>query len=359
MSLPEEHAEVVGPAKTPRQLTVTISFDRSALPSVGTAFGVALVSATIVMSAIYSRKSGDLDTSNYVMGVLGTIGLLGIAVGALLTEPDAEKRATLVSWPGAAGIVGVGAMLSVAINHSPASAYVFGGVVAALSVAAYLVTRAAPFTLTSIAGAAVLYIQAFSDTIGAGNNNNYSGDSTGHPFIRIGAAILVFVAVATLVGWLLPKTRVLTGVVVGAGGVFAMVSLFEFLSFTSSFATSFASSSSSFNGTDTMGNTFTPAIEYHNPYTTDIWLMLGYCAALALFWLACAAATGHVGFRILAIVMTVLAVPATTIALSARHPTWWEVVTCAIGGVALVVVALRSSTPAAPVQPEASSGTAQ
>lgn len=349
MSLPEEHVEVVGPAKTPRQLTFTISIDRTALPSVGTAFGVALVSTTVLLSAIYSRESGHLDASNYVMGVLGTVGLLGISVGALLMVPGADTKATLVSWPGAAAIVGAGAMVAVAINKDPESVYALGGIIAALSVGAYLVTRAAPFTLTAIAGAALLYIQGFSDVIGTGSSD--SSDGTGHPFIRIGAAILVFVAVGTLLGWLLPETRVLTGVVVGVGGIFAMIALFEFLAFTGAFANSFSQSSATFPGTDASGVPVpTPIVTYSNPFTTDIWTMLGYCAALALFWLACAAATGHVGFRILPIVITVLAVPSTTLALSARHPTWWEVVTCAIGGLALVAVALRSMRPAAPVE---------
>ncbi|MCW2855297.1 MAG: hypothetical protein JWR52_912 [Marmoricola sp.] len=337
MSLPPPpDAEIVGPAKTPRQLTLSISIDRAALPSAATALGVALVSAAVVTSAIYSRHSGSLDMSNYLMGVLGTVGLLGIAIGAHVRAPASERSATLVSWPGAAGIVGAGAMLAVAINDDPGSVYELGGAVLVLSAGAFLVTRAAPFTLTAIAGAALLYIQGFSDVIGTGSSDIGSGSDTS--FIRIGAAILVFVAVVTALGWVLPETRVLTGVVTGVGGLVAMTSLYVGLVLAGSFA-SVASGFSSTGGPDGSGQ----VVAFHNPFTHDIWTVLGYSAALVLFWLACSAVTGHVGFRVLAVVLTLIAVPATTFALSARHPTWWEVVTCGLGGFVLVWVAFRST----------------
>ncbi|MCW2755733.1 MAG: hypothetical protein JWQ32_3144 [Marmoricola sp.] len=338
MSLPPPpDVEIVGPAKTPpRQLTLSIHIDRAALPSTATALGVALVSAAVVTSAIYSRHSGSLDMSNYVMGVLGTVGLLGFAIGAYVRAPASQRGTTLVSWPGAAGIVGAGAMLAVAINDDPGSVYALGGAVLVLSASVFLVTRAAPFTLTAIAGAALLYGQGFGDVIGTGTSDIGSGTDTS--FIRIGAAILVFVALVTGLGWLLPETRVLTGVVTGVGGLVAMTALFVALVI----AGSFAGIASGFSATAGPGGS-AQVVAFHNPFSNDIWTVLGYSAALVLFWLACSAITGHVGFRILAIVLTLIAVPATTFALSARHPTWWEVVTCGLGGLVLVWVAFRST----------------
>lgn len=343
MTLPPQQpghleTEIVGPPNPTRQLTFSVSIDRSFLPSAGTALGVALVSAAVLTAAIYSRESGDLDVSNFTMGVLGTLSLLGVAAGAHLRSPGSESSATLVSWPGAAGIVGAGAMLAVAINHEKASVYTLGGVILLLSAASFRLTRSAAFTLTAIAGMGVLYVQAFNDLIGSG----HSSEGSDIPFIKVGAAILVFVAVVTAAGWQLPGTRVLTGVVVGAGGFFAMTAVFEVLGI----AGSFESVSSGFASSDVPGGNG-HVVHFDNPYTNDIWITLAYCAALVLFWLACSAVTGHVGFRILAIAMTLEAVPVTTLALTTRHPTWWEIVACGLGGLVLLGVAVRTlSTPA-------------
>ena len=78
------------------------------------------------------------------------------------------------------------------------------------------------------------------------------------------------------------------------------------------------------------------------PYRDDTWMILAYCAALALAWAWCSMASGHVGFRVLIVVDSVLVVPFVSVILSVDHPTWWEVVTCAAGAAVLLAAGLRA-----------------
>lgn len=340
------------------------------LPGVATALGVAIVSTAIAVSAIFARADGDLDTSIFVMGLLATSGLLGVAICAQVLLPDAERRATLVSWPGAAGIVGAAIMLAVAIDDDPVAAYAAASTVVVLSLLSYAATTATPFVLTAIAGLALLYGQAFSDVI------DTDGDGA-NTFMIQGAAVLVFVGAVTAVGWLLPKTRVLSAVVVGVGGILVLAVLFEALVVFGQFQ-AYADHSSSegamYSGSyeqlqgqhmdetyisedsgDDYGYPDEPSFapERDNSYTNDIWVMLSYGVALALFWAICALATGHVAFRIMSVAILVLAVPASTFALAVHHPTWWLVALTGLGGLVLVGVGYRTMK-AAPVSAEPS-----
>lgn len=335
MSLPPDHAHVPDPhgaaGPPPQQKLVTISFDWSQLPSVATAFGVSLVGAAVSLSSVHSRGRGHLDWSNFTMGVLATLGLLGVAAGAHLLLPSSERRAVLVSWPGAAGAVGAGLMIGVLVNDDPWSLYLGASLVVALSVVGYLFTRSAPFVLGAIVGLALLYGQVFGDLI------DLSGDGD-NLFMIIGAAIVVFVVLVTAAGWLLPETRVLSGVVVGAGGLAAMVALLEALTIARAFTTAFMDAGEFDDGTGTDGF---ETVMRHNPYENDVYMVLVYVALLGALWTACALASGHVGFKILVASSWVVVLPLATVALITRHPTWWEVGACALGAVVLVGVALR------------------
>lgn len=335
MTLPEQQAETVGPPKAPRRLPqLDLAIDRSQLPVAAAAFGIALVSTAVALSAVYSRHTGNLDASNYTMGVLATLGLLGGAAGAFLLLPDDERRGPLVTWPGAAGVAGVGLMIAVAITKDNVSTYTASVAVIALSIGGYLLTRGAAFVLTTIAGTVVLYIQAFNDLIPTGSHSSNGFGFGDNQFMIYGAAIVVFVVAATAAGWFLAETRVLSGVVIGIVGVVTMGYLFQFLSI----SRQFAGSGASMFGGDTSGST----VDLGNPFENDTWVVLGLCFVLALYWLTCALVTGHVGFRLLALAITVLAVPSTTEALASRHPTWWEVGACAVGGLILVAVAVST-----------------
>lgn len=347
-----EHSEQPKPSRT-----VTINLDLAHLPNVATALGVSLVSAAIVLSANYSRESGDeLDGSTFLMGVLATVGLLAVAAGSHLLVADAERRASLVSWPGAAGTVGAGIMLAVQVDGEPWSAYGAGAVILIVSVLAYAGTKAAPFVLSAILGLALLYMQGFSDVIDTETEDGTS-------MIIVGAGLLFFVGAVTALGWLLPKTRVLSAVVVGAGAIAIIAGLFSFIVTFAAFSTAFSEDSGMrYSGTyeqlkgidmdeayesDPDGYEITMyedvSDEFYgaNPYRDDLKILLAYSAALALFWSLCALATGHVAFRILSVTILVFSIPATTIALMVSHPTWWQVALTGGGGLLLGLVGLR------------------
>lgn len=336
--------------------TLSLSFDLNRLPGVATAVGVALVSAAIVVSAMYARQGDELDTSILVMGLIAAAGLLVVAAGAHLMLPDAERRATLVSWPGAAGIVGAGIMFAVAIDDDPVATYAAGALILGVSVLSYLATKAAPFVLTTILGLFLLYAQVFADV--------FDNDDDATSFIIDGAAILVFVGAVTGLGWLLPKTRVLSAVVVGIGAIAmlgvtfsAMIAFGQFQAYVDSsegvrYSGTYEQlqgehmdepySSESDEGYSLESEYPDDAFFAENPYRDDIWVMLSYAAALALFWALCALATGHVAFRILSATILVFAIPASIFALAVSHPTWWQVGLTALGGLVLAGVGYRT-----------------
>jgi hypothetical protein len=352
MSDPLGPAPVSGePTPTAPRRPRSALLDPARLPGAATALGVALVSGAVVLASVHARGGGDLDTSNFTMGVLATLGLLGLAVVAHLLVPAAETSAQLTSWPGAAGALGAGAMLAVLINDDDWSPYVAALVVLGLSVGGYLLTRSAPFVLSTIAGLALLYAKAFDDVF----DLNGGGDNT---FMAIGAGVLVFVVAVTILGWLLPATRVLSGVVIGAGGLGAMVVILVALAAFRAFTAVLSTPRLSFD--DSAGTAYSSELTLSrpDPLHNDVWMVLLYCALLAVLWAAAALATGHVGFRVLLVADGVLVIPLAAAALLAAHPTWWEVVCAALGGLVLLGalagawVRRPSSTP--PVAPPAS-----
>lgn len=292
-----------------------------------TALGVALLSSAVLVSCLYSRDQGHLDGSNFVMGVLATLALLGMAVGSYAALPDAETRAGLVSWPGALGAIAAGLMLGVLINKDDASTYVTALVVLALSIGGYLLTKSAPFVISGIAGLALLYAKVFDDIFDVGGNGS-------NAFMLVGAGICVFVVAVTVAGWLLPATRSLVGVVVGIGGLVAMTVDLLVLSIGRVLSMAFASDAGGMFG----GGHRT----HHDPYGNDVYVVLALCFLLAALWMWCAVATGHVGFRLLVLATAVVVVPVSTVAVMAHHPTWWEVVTAGLGGLVLLGVGYLS-----------------
>jgi hypothetical protein len=212
----------------------------------------------------------------------------------------------------------------------------------ALSIGGYLLTRSAPFVLTGLLGIAIGYARLFEDIFfdhGFGD-----GPSIGsNQIMVIGAGVVVFVIGLTAAGWLLPSTRALSGVVLGAGGVFAIAVLLQSVTIFRTFAVYSEGTSISEDG----GFSRVRAAMQHNPYVDDVYVVLGYCALLAIFWAGCALATGHVGFRILIIAILVLSVPMATMAVSTQHPTWWEVFLSAVGALVLLRAGLLARKQAA------------
>jgi hypothetical protein len=296
--------------------------------------GVALLSTAVVLSAYYTRLKDHLDGSNYVVGLVATVGLLGIAAAALagvVVPRDADATTDLVAWPGAFGALGVGLMIGVGLDDAAVTEYVAGVAVLLISVAGYLLVQRAPFVVTAIVGFFVVYAQLLDDVVGFGDDNDIGA-------IWIAVALTVFAVLVTGAGWLLP-TRALSGVVAGAMTVVGFASLTGVLAVASALEAAFApispdarSSQGAVVGVRGVGS-----------YDNDTWVILALALLLMVGWAACAALTGHVGFRLLVVAMAVSVTPLATVVLRADHPTWWGVVLGAVGGALLVYVLVRSS----------------
>jgi hypothetical protein len=327
-------------ANKPRGTTVT--FDLTGLPRAGTATGVALASAAISVSAVFSRDHGPLDGSVFSVGLIASLLLIGVAV---VSSTRGEKAADLVSWPGAAGAIGAGMMLAVLINDDGGSAYAGGGLALALGVIGYLAARSAAFAVTMLGALSVIYIQGVSDLTSSNMDDPFNGDHDNNHFMLVAAAVAVFVIVVSLAGWLLPRTRVLIGVLVGIGGLLALAGLMQVLMIARAFSAYPPEPTDS--GMDSSGNFDDPGFDslnqvfQHNPYRNDIYVVLATAILLGAFWICLSLATGHLAFRLLTIADAVLMVPMVMVGLVASHATWWAAGLAVVGVAALALTAYR------------------
>lgn len=300
--------------------------------------GVGLLAAAVVLSSTKSRADGDLDWSNYAVGLGATAALLLVAVAAMALG-SGRSRGDLATWPGVVGILGAASMLGIGLEDINGSdnwlAYLVGAVVVVLAVVGYLVVRRGAFVVTAIAGLGLLYIQFSDDVIlDIGNDDDWA---------IIGAAtIAAFVLVITAVGWLLP-TRALSGVVAGVVGVIginAMIIALAVSQFFAGFFSDFGMSTS-----DSASGGLLTSVEGGSSrvpnYDNDVYVILAIAAVLVLLWALAASLEGNPGFTVLAIVMTASVVPIATIVLAVEHPTWWGVGLAAAGALLLAAVGLR------------------
>jgi hypothetical protein len=292
-----------------------------AIDAVAVAFSVALLSATVVLASIRVRADGDLDWSNFLLGAAATLGLLAVAVAANRMVPDPLRRRLFVAWPGAFGAIAAGLMLTASIEGDW-TPYVSGILIVALSVAGYWFSDSPAFVVSAVVGLFVLYLQVTDDLFNAldleGNEN---------VGLVVGALLLVFALSVTAAGWLLP-TRVYSGVVAGViAAVGYTVTLFGLL-VVASFAGAF----------DELGGA-----SGRRDYDDDVWWILVFSLILVALWAFCAWVTGHVGFRLLMVGLTVPVVPLATTVLGVQHPSWWELILGLVAGGLLVAVAFRAT----------------
>jgi hypothetical protein len=293
------------------------------------ATGVALLAATVVLSAVYSRARADLDGSNLVMGLAATIGLLGVAAAAWFLVTDHDRRDDLVAWPGAFGAVAAGLMVAVLMDDSGATGYVAGLVILAFAVGGYLLVRRGAFVVASIFGLLVFYLAILDDLFDA---TDVGGDNFG---VTIGAAMLVFTILVTIGGWFLPRTRVLSAVVAGVIAVVSNAGVLFGLMIAAELARAFGGGFE-VDGSPVRAGDF-------DRYDNDAWWLLVFSMLLVTGWAYLAYATGHVGFPLLMVAMSASVVPLVTMVLAAEHPTWWSVVVGVLGGLALVAAGLRAT----------------
>jgi hypothetical protein len=315
--------------------------------------GVALLSATVVMSTVYARADGDLDGSNFVLGVAGALGLLGIALGARRLVRDEARASELMAWPGAFGAVAAGLMVGVLMDDHALTGYVAGGLVVALSAAGYYVlVRRGAFVVSTILGLLVVYTSVVDDLFDV---TDFFEESD-NPGIIVGAVVLVFAGLVTAAGWVLPETRVLSAVVVGVIAVVSnaglLVGLALVASFTRAFGggfTEFDSGSDSGVGSNGFDSEMTIVMdEPSTPYDNDAWAVLVFSLLLVALWAYLTYATGHVGFPLLMAAMCASVIPLVTTVIAVEHPTWWEVVVGLLGGAVLVVAVFRARAPRPP-----------
>ena len=293
------------------------------------AVGTGLLAAAVVIGAFYARADGDLDWSNFGIGIGATAVLLGLALFGSLSgrRTGGRAREEVVTWPGVVGILGAAVMLNVGIDKDDNwLGYVTGGLIIGLSAIGYLAARRAAFTVTGLLGLAIIYGLLFDDLLADSLDDN-------NGLVVAAAVVGVFVIGVTVLGWLLPS-RAVTGVVVGAGGVVAYVAIMLVMvaaRFLGEFfgGVGFSMDDLSESGGDPMG-------DLGGYSENDVWWVLALAAVLTVMWALAASVSNHPGFSILAIVMPALLVPLASVALAAEHPSRWSAVVAAAGGVLLL-----------------------
>jgi hypothetical protein len=317
--------------------------DKPGRPGIGLlpiAIGVGLVAAAIVLSSTRARSDGDLDWSNYSVGLAATAVLLLFALLAIVLGSSGSRgREELVTWPGSFGILGVGLMIGIGLEDIDGSEdwlpYLVGGVVALLSVFGYAAVRRGAFVVTAILGLGIAYIQLADDVlIDIGEDDDQA--------IIAAATIAVFVLAVTAGGWLL-RTRAISGVVAGVIGVVGFNAVMLALGLAQFFDSMFGGPDVTMTGgqTEEGGSFFFVSTDGGPDYDNDVYIILAMAAVLTLLWALAAALDGNPGFTLLAIAMPATLVPDATFVLMVEHPTWWGGAFAAAGGVLLGLVALK------------------
>ena len=304
------------------------------------AVGAGLLGAAVVISRIRSRSDGDLDWSNYAVGLGATAVLLLIALVGAATAGRREgdrARADVVTWPGVVGILGVALMIDVGANTDDDwLGYLIGGVVVVLAAVGYLLSRRAAFVVTAIVGLGILYAMGFDELVA----QHVSGDDRS---VVESAALCVFVLVVTVLGWVLPS-RVVSGVAVGAFGLLGYVGMLLGMLAMRLLGDLFGGQAGWFAATPLDG----PGADGGGPMSSvvpgassafresDVWWTVAFVGVLTLVWALAAMLSNHSGFAILAIAAPLVVVPLASAVLAVAHPTWWSAVVAAAGGLLLL-----------------------
>ncbi|MGA8255773.1 MAG: hypothetical protein WB767_04280 [Nocardioides sp.] len=299
-----------------------LASDRGAVRSASTAvaLGVALLAAAIVQSAVYARSDGDLDWKYYGVGLGAAIVLLLIAPLAVVFVSDAAMRTAVGSWPAAFGALGLGLMVAIGMEDNDAVPWVVGGLILGLSVVGWVLARGGAPTVTAVLGLGVLYARAFDEVVGVDESD--TGVAT------VGAGLLVFVVGVTVLGWLLPATRALTGVVVGVIGLIGFIAIMAVIGLSGFFGA------------------FVPfALDPSAPLSSgatdvdqDTYITLAYTAGLVLVWALASLLSHHPGFRVLIVTLTAAILPLAVFNLGVDDPNWVALGAALLGAVVVLLV---------------------
>lgn len=301
------------------------------LETLAVAFGVALLGTTVILSTGYSRADGDLDWSNYGLGLAATAALLAVAGLAWARVRDTARRDNLVAWPGAVGAVGAGLMLGVAMDDTDGTAYVVGLVILALSAGGYFLVRQSPFLLSGLVGLFVLYAQAFDDLFDVAD---IEGDNIG---MMLGSAIFLFALVVTGASWFLPRGRDVSTLVVGAAAAYGFGLVLLGLAIVRVLQGVFAGFSASFDEDPSASDG--PDLDV---YDNDVYVIVLFALVMVAVWALCWWISGHEGYRLLIAYTIASVIPAAILALAVESPSYWGLATGLMGGVVLAWVGLRA-----------------
>ncbi len=318
------------------------------LPAAVVALAVGLLASAVVQSAVRARSDGDIDWSNYSVGLAATAALLLTAIGAIIAIRSTRNpvgREELVTWPGVLGILGAAVMIGVALDTADQrenAAYVIGGVVVVLGLVGYAIIMRPAFMVTVVLGLVILYGRVFDEVA------DDLGDEDTGVMVAVGA-IAVFVLVVTLLGWLLPS-RAVTGVAVGVGAVVAFTSVLGYLAAVQAIDRFFGEMAFPTDPTATPPGEPTPlgsdsmmGYGFGAQVDDEVWTVLGVSGLLMVIWAFAAARTGHSGFTILTVVLPVAVVPLATFVLAVDSPTWWAATVAGGGGVMLLAIAVQQT----------------
>lgn len=292
--------------------------------------GVALLSAATVLSALYSRTDGDLDWSNFGVGIIATLALLGLAGVGLLGVADRDTNLTLATWPAAFGALAAGLMAVVAMHGDDASPWVAGLLITGIGAGAYAVVRRPAPALAAVVGLLVLYAMVVDATTG----------DDGSGLIFGGAVVAAFTLVVTSVACFLPGRDVIA-VTVGAGAVFFYLSMLSTLSAFGLVAGGFAASTE-VSSEEELDFATSQVIDPFASLHDDMLVLLLFGLGLAAVWAVLAARTGHVGYRVLVVVLVATQVPLTIGVRGVDHPSWFGLAIAVLGVLVLGAVLVRS-----------------
>lgn len=151
--------------------------------------------------------------------------------------------------------------------------------------------------------------------------------------LTIAAALLVFAVVLTAAGWKLPS-RDTAGIFIGSLTIVAYGVILAAVIMVVSIEQQFV-------GTDIDGEALDvgPDVDRFND---DIYLILLFSVILIAGWAVCSVLSGHVGYRVLIVLMVASVVPLAVAGLAAEHPSWWGAGAAVLGAVALGLVGLRA-----------------
>ncbi|MGH3359914.1 MAG: hypothetical protein ACRDO7_14025 [Nocardioidaceae bacterium] len=294
------------------------------LDVVAAAVGTTLLATTIALSATYSRAESDLDWSNFGLGIIAALGLLGIAAAAFVMVRDDALKSNLVAWPGALGAIGAGLMIAVAMDDSGATGYVAGLATVAISAGGFFVVRRGAFVVAAVIGLLVTYANLVDDVFGVEDG----GDNLG---ITSTAALLVFAIAVTAGGWSF-STRDISGVFVGAVTAFGFVSVLAGLLVAALFQQLVGGLS---------GDLGVGGAPDKNRFDNDVYVIVLFTLVLVAGWAACSWMSGHVGYLVLILVTLTSVLPLATAALAVEHPSYWGLGIGVLGAVVLAVVGMR------------------